>query len=83
MGNVQLKKLFGRTAEQRQQAKLMNCLKAFGTAKRKTIFWIDDVGEMSKWSLCHDGGHKYGFTNTNLAKVFNYVMKGVHFLQDH
>ena len=35
---------------------------------------------MSKWSLCHDGDHRYGVTNTNLAKVFNYVMKGVRFL---
>ena len=35
---------------------------------------------MSKWSLCHDGGHRYGVTNTNLAKVFNYVMKGVRIL---
>ena len=42
---------------------------------------------MSKWSLCHDGGHRvmmgghrYGVTNTNLAEVFNFVMKGVTFL---
>ncbi|XP_057530544.1 uncharacterized protein LOC130808979 [Amaranthus tricolor] len=80
MGNVRLKKLFGKTAEQRQQVKLMNGLKAIATAKREAIFWIDDVGDMSKWSLCHDGGHRYGVTNTNLAEVFNYVMKGVRFL---
>ena len=60
MGNVQLKKLFSITIKQIQQAKLMNGLKAIGIAKREAIFWIDDVGEMSKWSLCHDGGHRYG-----------------------
>ena len=38
MGNVQLKKLFRRTAEQRQQAKLMSGLKAIGTPKREAIF---------------------------------------------
>ena len=80
MGNVQLKKLFGKTAEQRQQVKVMNDLMAIATAKREAIFWIDDVGDMSKWSLCHDGGHRYGVTNTNLAEVFNYVMKDVRFL---
>ena len=46
MGNVQLKKLFGRIVEQRQQVKVLNGLKAIGTAKREAIFWIDDVGEM-------------------------------------
>ena len=80
MGNIQLKKLFGKTAEQRQHAKLMNVLRAIGTAKREAIFWIDKVGDMFKWSLCHDGGHRYDVTNTNLAEVFNFVMKGVHFL---
>ena len=80
MGNVQLKKLLGRIAEQRQQVKVMKGLKAIATAKREAIFWIDDVGDMSKWSLCHDGGHRYDVTNTNLAEVFNYAMKGVRFL---
>ena len=80
MGNVQLKKLFGRIAEQRQQSKLIEGLREIGTAKREVVFWIDEVGHMSKWSLCHDGGHRYGVTNTNLAEVFNYVMKGVRFL---
>ena len=80
MGNVQLNELFGRTAEQRQYAKVVDCLKAIGTAKREAIFKIDEVGHMSKWSLCHDGGHRYGVTNTNLAEVFNFVMKGVRFL---
>ena len=35
---------------------------------------------MYVFHLCHDGGHRYGVTNTNLAEVFNYVMKGVRFL---
>ena len=38
MANVQLKKLFGRIDEKRQQAKLMSGLKAIGTAKREEIF---------------------------------------------
>ena len=79
MVNVQLKKLFGKTAEQRQQVKVMNGLKAIATAKREAIFRIDNVGDMSRWSLCHDGGHRYDVTNTNLAEVFNFVMKGVRY----
>ena len=63
MDNVQLKKLFGKTAEQRQHAKIVEGLRAIGLAKREAIFWIDQVGDMSKWSLCHDGGHRYGVTN--------------------
>ena len=80
MGNVKLKKMFGRTAEQRQPNKVIEGLKAIGVAKREALFWIDQVGDMCKWSLCHDGGHRYGVTNTNLAEVFNNVMKGVRFL---
>ncbi|XP_057535333.1 uncharacterized protein LOC130813512 [Amaranthus tricolor] len=80
MGNVQPKKLFGRIFEQRQQAKLMNGLKTIGIAKREAIFWIDEVGDMSKWSLCHDGGYRYGITNTNLVEVFNFVIMCVRFL---
>ena len=80
MGNVQLKKLFGKTAEQRQRAKVVEGLRAIGAVKRETLFWIDEVGDMSKWSLCNDRGHRYGVTNTNLAEVFNFVMKGVRFL---
>ena len=40
MGNVQLKKLFGRTAEQRQQVKVLNDLKAIGTATPGNILYI-------------------------------------------
>ena len=31
-------------------------LRAIGAAKREALFWIDEVGDMSKWSLCHDVG---------------------------
>ena len=80
IGNVQHKKLFGRTTEQRRHAMIVEGLRAIGVAKREALFWIDKVGDMSKWSLCHDGGHRYGVTSTNLAEVFNFVMKGVRFL---
>ena len=43
MGNVQLKKLFGKTAEQRQRAKVVEGLRAIGAVKRETLFWIDEV----------------------------------------
>ena len=58
MGNVQLRKLFGRTAEQRQHAKVVEGLRAIRVAKREALFWIDEVGDMSMWSLCHDGDHR-------------------------
>ena len=80
MGNVKLKKMYGRTAEQRQPHKVIEGLKAIGVANREALFWIDQVGDMCKWSICHDGGYRYGVTNTNLAEVFNNVMKGVRFL---
>ena len=57
--------------------RVMDGLKAIGTAKREAFFWIDEVRDTSKWSLCHDGGHRYGVTNTNLVEVFNLVIKGV------
>ncbi|XP_057539310.1 uncharacterized protein LOC130817559 isoform X2 [Amaranthus tricolor] len=80
MGNVKLKKMYGRTAEQIQPHKVIEGLKAIGVANREALFWIDQVGDMCKWSICHDGGYRYGVTNTNLAEVFNNVMKGVRFL---
>ncbi|XP_057542519.1 uncharacterized protein LOC130820962 [Amaranthus tricolor] len=80
MGNVKLKKMCGRTAEQRQPHKVVEELKAIGVANREALFWIDQGGEMCKWSICHDGGYRYGVTNTNLAEVFNNVMKHVRFL---
>ncbi|XP_057520696.1 uncharacterized protein LOC130800969 [Amaranthus tricolor] len=58
MGNVQLKKLFGRTVEQRQHVKVVEGLRAIRVAKREALFWIDEVGDMSMWSLCHDGDHR-------------------------
>ncbi|XP_057533383.1 uncharacterized protein LOC130811201 [Amaranthus tricolor] len=80
IGDVNLKKLFGRTAIQTQPPKVIEGLREIGAVRREALFWIDQVGDMSKWSLCHDGGHRYGVTNTNLAEVFNTVMKGVRFL---
>ncbi|KAH9608952.1 hypothetical protein KSS87_008828 [Heliosperma pusillum] len=34
----------------------------------------------SKWSLCHDGGHRYGIKTTNNSECFNGVLKRVRFL---
>ena len=38
IGNVQLKKLFGRTAEQRQHTKVSEGLRAIGVAEREALF---------------------------------------------
>ncbi|KAH9626059.1 hypothetical protein KSS87_001984 [Heliosperma pusillum] len=35
---------------------------------------------LSKWSLCHDGGHRYGIKTTNNSECFNGVLKRVRFL---
>lgn len=79
-GNIELKKVFGTTVDQRQQHKVTSGLRKIGTMKPEALTWIDDVGDICKWSLCHDGGYRYGVTNTNEAEFFNYLMKGVRFL---
>ena len=48
MGNVQLKKLFGRTAEQRQHTKVVEGLREIMAAKLEALFWIGEVGDISK-----------------------------------
>nr|GFD20952.1 hypothetical protein [Tanacetum cinerariifolium] len=35
---------------------------------------------LSKWTLAHDGGNRYGFLTTNLSEIFNSVLKGARFL---
>ncbi|XP_074313527.1 uncharacterized protein LOC141648705 [Silene latifolia] len=39
-----------------------------------------DTLPLSKWSMCHGGALRYGIKTTNLAEVFNNVLKGARFL---
>ena len=36
--------------------------------------WIDSI-EKEKWAMAHDGGCRYGHTNTNVAECVNSVLK--------
>ena len=36
--------------------------------------------DMEKWSIAFGGGHRYGYATTNMAEVFNGIMKGARFL---
>ncbi|XP_057249334.1 uncharacterized protein LOC130590794 [Beta vulgaris subsp. vulgaris] len=76
--NRELKNKVGWTAFQHQKKKFYHGLNMITKMNEKALNMgkIDD----SKWSLCHDGGYRYGLKTTNLAEVFNNVLKGARFL---
>ncbi|KAH9611726.1 hypothetical protein KSS87_001175 [Heliosperma pusillum] len=77
--NVKVKNLFGSTAMQFQEKKFDIGFARLGEMDRDAQHYVADVG-IEKWSICHDGGHRYGILTTNLAEAFNNVLKGARFL---
>ncbi|KAH9611123.1 hypothetical protein KSS87_001526 [Heliosperma pusillum] len=77
--NVQVKNMFGSTTMQFQEKKFDIGFARLGEMDRDAQHYVADVG-IEKWSICHDGGHRYGIVTTNLAEAFNNVLKGARFL---
>ncbi|KAH9602912.1 hypothetical protein KSS87_013902 [Heliosperma pusillum] len=77
--NVKVKNMFGSTAMQFQEKKFDIGFARLGEMDRDAQHYVADVG-IEKWSICHDGGHRYGILTTNLAEAFNNVLKGARFL---
>ncbi|KAH9615268.1 hypothetical protein KSS87_003641, partial [Heliosperma pusillum] len=77
--NVKVKNMFGSTAMQFQEKKFDIGFPRLGEMDRDAQHYVADVG-IEKWSICHDGGHRYGILTTNLAEAFNNVLKGARFL---
>ncbi|XP_056690902.1 uncharacterized protein [Spinacia oleracea] len=77
--NRELKNKVGWTAFQHQKKKFDYGLNMIAKMNEKAREYIGKINA-SKWSLCHDGGYRYGLKTTNLAEVFNNVLKGARFL---
>jgi hypothetical protein len=47
-----------------------------------TKAWLlEQLSEKSKWALAFDeGGSRYAIMTTNISKVFNFILKGIHAL---
>jgi hypothetical protein len=42
---------------------------------------LEQLSEKSNWALAYDeGGSRYGIMTTNISKVFNFILKGIHAL---
>ncbi|XP_021729193.1 uncharacterized protein LOC110696224 [Chenopodium quinoa] len=77
--NKELKKIFGWTAFQHQKKKFDHGLQKIGEMNVEARRYLANI-DASMWSLCHDGGFRYGLKTSNLAEVFSNVLKGARFL---
>ncbi|XP_074266184.1 uncharacterized protein LOC141588651 [Silene latifolia] len=75
----ELKNQCGWTAEQHQDKKFIRGFNKIGEINIEARRYLSEIPQC-KWSICHDGGLRYGIKTTNLAEVFNNVMKGARFL---
>ncbi|XP_074321488.1 uncharacterized protein LOC141658418 [Silene latifolia] len=77
--NTAVKEMFGSTVMQLQNKKFDIGFRRLGELNREAQQYVVEIG-IKKWSICHDGGHRYGILTTNLAEAFNNVLKGARFL---
>lgn len=77
--NRELKNKVGRIVCQHQKKFFDRGLNTIGEMNVEALRYLGKI-DISKWTLCHDGGYRYGLKTTNLAKVFNNVLKGARFL---
>ena len=71
--------------QDRKLEKILDCLKEAelkfsldpnpNIAKKKPYSYLAKEG-LEKWTLSHDGGHRYGAMTTNMSECFNGVLKG-------
>ena len=77
--NVVVKKLFITTAYQQKRQRASKGLRHIRHMSEEVFEYMKDM-EIEKWSLAFDGGYRYGYATTNMAEVFNDIMKGARFL---
>ena len=61
----------GSTCQSRKFEKLLERIRE---RNEQAWVWIDSL-EKEKWAMAHDGGCRYGHTNTNVAECVNSVLK--------
>ena len=62
-----------------QIRKFNNAMESIGAINRDARRWLENI-PLEKWSLTHDGGHRWGIITTNHCEVFNSVLKGARAL---
>jgi hypothetical protein len=76
---ARLKALCKVKEEKKFEAKLKELEKIFNDDVKAWLF--EQLPEKSKWALAfYKGGSRYGIMTTNISKVFNFVLKGIHSL---
>ncbi|KAH9619098.1 hypothetical protein KSS87_014112 [Heliosperma pusillum] len=75
----ELKLAFLSTACAAQRKRFNKGMQKIGSINPSAKVLLESI-PLSKWSLCHDGGHRYGIKTTNNSECFNGVLKRVRFL---
>ncbi|KAH9608613.1 hypothetical protein KSS87_000731 [Heliosperma pusillum] len=75
----ELKLVFLSTACATQRKRFNKGMQKIGSLNPSAKVLLESI-PLSKWSLCHDGGHRYGIKTTNNSECFNGVLKRVRFL---
>ena len=74
-----LKDLVYRAGSQHQPRKYEACMTELKRLDDKCLEWFKRL-DTKKWTLAHDGGHRYGWMTTNIAECINGVLKGARML---
>lgn len=77
--SAQLKALAYRAGSQNQVRKFNSIMEEIGNLNPKAREWLEGH-PLSKWTLAHDGGKRYGMLTTNMSEIFNSVLKGARYL---
>ena len=77
--NKMLKDLVYRAGSQHQPRKYEACMTELKRLDKKCLEWFNRL-DTKKWTLAHDGGHRYGWMTTNIAECINGVLKGARML---
>ncbi|KAH9623734.1 hypothetical protein KSS87_012882 [Heliosperma pusillum] len=75
----ELKLAFLSTACAAQRKRFNKGMQKIGSLNPSAKVLLESI-PLNKWSLCHDGGHRYGIKTTNNSECFNGVLKRVRFL---
>ncbi|KAL6326327.1 hypothetical protein AAG906_005521 [Vitis piasezkii] len=74
--NKMLKDLVYRAGSQHQPRKYESCMIELKRLDEKCLEWFNKL-DTKKWTLAHDGGHRYGWMTTNIVECINGVLKGL------
>ena len=74
-----LKDLVYRVGSQHQLRKYESCMIELKQLDEKCLEWFNRL-DTKKWTLAHDGGHRYGWMTTNIAECINGVLKKARML---